>query len=136
MQAALGVGALLVTHDQRRAAAETADAADDRLVLGEQPVAGQGREVLHQARHVVVEPGPVQMAGHLGLLPGAQLGVGLAQLPVQLALQPADFIGDVDVAHVGEMPELLDFTLELGDGLLEIQEVVHGVNLSQQLQRA
>ena len=44
----LGVGALLVAHDDDRSAAERADAADDGRILGEVAVAGERREVVDQ----------------------------------------------------------------------------------------
>src|SRR3546814_9958767 len=66
------------------------------------------------------------MARHLGLLPGGQLAVGLAQQPLDLALQLLDLVGDVDLAVIGEVPQLFDLAFELGDRLFEVEEVVHG----------
>ena len=59
------------------AAAEAAEPADDRLVLGEVAVAGQRREVLDQRVDVVEAMRALGMARHLRLLPGRELGVGV-----------------------------------------------------------
>ena len=45
LDAAVGVGALFLADDADRAAAEPAEAADDRLVLAEGAVAGERREI-------------------------------------------------------------------------------------------
>jgi hypothetical protein len=66
------------------------------------------------------------MARHLHLLPRRQLGVGLADQALDLNLQLRDLVGDRHVAGLGEMPQLLDLAFQLGDRLLEIQEVPGG----------
>src|SRR5262249_20344604 len=53
--------------------------------------------------------------------PRAELAVGLPQQPVRLLLQLADFVGDVDVAAVGEVAQLRDLAFEFGDRLFEIE---------------
>ena len=68
---------------------------------------------------------PVGMPRELDLLPRRQLGIGLAQQPVDLGLEPCHLVGDVDVVAVGEVPQLVDFAFELGQRLLEIEEVAH-----------
>src|SRR3546814_1274874 len=86
-------------------------------------------EVLDQLGDVVLEVRPVRVARHLGLLPGRQLAVGLPQQPLDLALQFLDLVGDVDLAIVGEVPQLCDLAFQLGDRLFEVEEIVH-VSLS------
>jgi len=122
---ALHVDALLLAQDHDAPAPEAAEPADDGAVLAEVAVAGQRCEVLDQAGHVVLHVRPVRMARHLGLLPGRQLGVGLAQQPLGLALQARDFLRDVDVIVVREVAQLLDLALELGDRLFKIQKIGH-----------
>jgi len=116
-----GVGTLLVADDDDGAAAEAAEAADDGAVVGEGPVAGERRELLDQRADVVDRMGPIGVARHLRLLPGAELAVGLAQQPVGLLLQLGHLLGDVDVAAVGEMAQLLDLAFEFSDRLFEIE---------------
>ncbi len=128
--AGLGIAALLVAHHHHRPAAETAEPADDRAVLGEQPVAGQRREIVDQGIEIVGCIGPVRVTGDLGLLPGRQLGVGLGQKPLDLRLELPDLVGDIEFSVTGQMTKLLDLTLEFGNRLFEIQEVMHGIFLA------
>ena len=70
--------------------------------------------------------GPVGVTGHLGFLPGAELGVGRAQILVDPRLQTAHFLGDVDVAAVGQVAQFGDLTFKLGDRLFEVEIGGHG----------
>ena len=63
--------ALLVAHDDDGNAAQPAETALDRLVVGEGAVAGQRHEIVHQRADVVKEVRALRMARDLGLLPGA-----------------------------------------------------------------
>ncbi len=45
--------------------------------------------------------------------------------PLAKKASKADLVADVDVAGIGEVAQLLDLALELGDRLLEIQELTH-----------
>ena len=78
----VGVVAFLMADQHDPAAAEPAEAADDRLILAEGAVAGQRHEILDQAGDIILEMRPLGMAGDLGLLPGRQLGIGVAQQPL------------------------------------------------------
>ena len=75
LEAAVGVGALLVADDADALAAEAAEAADDRRVLAEFAIAGERDEIGDEPGDVVEAMRPLRMAGDLGLLPGCQLGV-------------------------------------------------------------
>ena len=66
------------------------------------------------------------MTGDLGLLPCRQIAIGLTQQFVDLRLQLADFIGNVDLAVAGQVSKLFDFTFELGYGLFKIKVIMHG----------
>ena len=126
--ALVGVGALFMADDHHRAATESGQAADDRLVLAEGAVTGEGGKILHQAVDIMGGVGTVGVAGNLGFLPRRQFFVGLPKLPVDLALEALDFGPDVDLAAAAQAAQLLDLGLELGDRLLEIQVAVgsHG----------
>ena len=75
-------------------AAEAAEAADDRVVLAELAVAGEGDEIGDQGCDVVEAMRPLRMARDLRLLPRRQLGVEVAQRLRRLGLEPADLVGD------------------------------------------
>src|SRR3546814_7219842 len=75
---------------------------------------------------VIGEMRPVLMAGDLGLLPGAELGIGLPQLLFGLGLQPLQLVGNVCAAVGRQLLQLGDLRLEFGDRLLEFQIGVHG----------
>jgi hypothetical protein len=66
---------------------------------------------------------PLGVACDLGLLPGRQLGVGLAQQLLGARLEPRDLIPELQVAALGQMAQLLDLALELADRLLEVQQL-------------
>src|SRR5262249_3970729 len=121
--ARFGGGALLGADDDRGIAAEAADAADHGAVLGEGAVARERGEVLDQLGDRLDRMRALGMAGDQHLLPRRQLLIGLAQLALDLGLQLRHFLGDVERAVVREMLQLLDLALELGDRLLEIQEL-------------
>ena len=87
LDAALGVGPLLMADDQDRAAGQAADAADDGLVFGERSVAGQRREILHQRIDIVTEMWTLGVARHLRLLPRREVGIGFLQGLPRLVLE-------------------------------------------------
>ena len=99
-----------------------AEAAHDGAIFGEVPVAGQRREILDQPLDVVHAVRPVRVPGDLSLLRRSELGIGLPQQPVHLDLQLGNFVGDVDIAGVGQMPKLLDLAFEFRDRAFQIQE--------------
>ena len=118
-----GVVALLVADHHHRRAAKPAQPADDGLVVAEFAVAAQLDEILDQAGDVVDEVRPLGMAGDLRLLPAVQVGIGLPAHPRRAVAQGVDLglegIGATRL--VGELGQLLDLRLELGDRPLEIQ---------------
>ena len=68
------------------------------------------------------------MARHLGLLPWRQLLVDLAQRVRRPLLQPRDLFGDVDrLAAIVQLLEFEDLAFEVGNGLFEIEVVVHSL---------
>src|SRR5690606_951539 len=69
LEAAFRVRALLMADDQDGAPRDAAHAADNGLVLGKTAIAGEWREVLHQALEVMLEMRPFGVAGDLCLLP-------------------------------------------------------------------
>ena len=126
LDAAFGVGALLMADQHHRAAGQAADAADDGLVLAEIAVAGERGEVLDQRIDVMPEMRALGMAGDLRLLPRRQLGIGFLQGFARLGLELGEFLFDRDRALLGgERFQLGDLALQLGDGLFEIEISTH-----------
>ncbi len=119
------VGALLGADHHDRAPAEAADPGQDRLIVGEGAVAGQGRKILDQLGDVVLDVRPVRMARDLGLLPGIELAVGLRQELGGAALEAGDLVGQIELGAARQMAQLLDLALELGDRLFEIEKAAH-----------
>ncbi len=72
LEPAFGVGALFVAEDADALAAETAEAADDGVIVAELAVARQRREIADQAIDIVEAMRPLRMARDLGLLPRRQ----------------------------------------------------------------
>jgi len=70
--------------------------------------------------------GPGRVAGHLGLLPRGELGVGVRQRLVRLLLQPRHLLGDGDRVVVAvDSLEVGDLALKLRHRLLEIKIGAH-----------
>ena len=112
--------------DHGRAALEASDAADDRLVLGEEAVAGERGEILNEPVDVVAEMRPLGVAGDLRLLPGGQLGIGLLQSFARLGFELGKLLLDGHgVLLGGERFELGDLAFKLGNRLFEIEISAH-----------
>jgi len=121
-----GVVALLLADDHHRLTAEAAKAAHDRLVVGELAVAAQLDELVDQPGQVVDEVRPLGMAGHLGLLPGGQTGIGLAPQFAQPRAQGVDLaVETARPGRIGEPRQLLDLAFQLGDRLFELEIVLN-----------
>ena len=118
----VGVAPLLVADHHHALAVEACEAADDRGVVGERAVAVHLLEIRADGLHVVERIGALRMAGDLGDLPGVELAVDLLGELAALLRQALDLLRDVDRGVVLHEAQLLDLLLELGDGLLEIQE--------------
>ncbi len=118
-----GVVALLLADHHHRPATEAPEPADDRLVIAELAVALQLDELVDQGVEIVDEVRTLGMAGHLGLLPGREVGVGLAAEILHLALQRRDVV--VHAALVAGVVrqgfEFAELGLQLGDGPFEIE---------------
>jgi hypothetical protein len=111
-----------VADDDHRAAAEAGEPALDRPIVAERAVAGERGIILEQPGDVVGEVRPLGVARDLGLLPGVELGIGLAQQPFGAPLEPRDLVGEVEVAAVAEVTQLLDLAFQLADRFLELQQ--------------
>jgi hypothetical protein len=112
----------MAEHDHR-AATKAREPALNRAVVAERPVACERRVVLEQAGDVVGEMRPLGMARDLGLLPGVELGVGLPEQLLRPGLEAGDLVGEVEVAAVREVAQLLDLAFQLADRLLEFQQL-------------
>src|SRR5690606_18546220 len=73
--AAFGIAAFFMTENDAGAAAETPEPADQRVVFAEIAIAGERREVLDEALHVIFKMRTLLMAGDLHLLLRRQLAV-------------------------------------------------------------
>jgi hypothetical protein len=122
----LGVRPFFLAEDANRAAAEPAEAADDRGILAEQAVARQRREVRDQRLHVVAEVRPLRMARDLRLLPRREAGIEIGERLLRLGFEARQFLADRDRVPLRcDVPQLLDLRFELGDGLFEVEVATH-----------
>ena len=83
--ALLEVAALLVADERDRAAAEAAEAGDDRRILAADAVAVQLGEVVEQALGVVERVRALVVARELDRIPDVRLGRALGDAPAQPA---------------------------------------------------
>jgi hypothetical protein len=105
-----------------RAPPEAGQPALDGAVVAEDAVAREGRIVVEQRGDVVAEMRPLGMARDLGLLPGRELGIGLAQQLLGARLEAGDLLRQIEVAAIGQMAQLLDLAFQLADRLLEFEQ--------------
>ena len=115
-----------MADDADALAAEAAEAADDRVVVAELAVAGQGHEVGDQGADIVEAMGPLGMAGDLRLLPRRELGIEVLERLRRLGLQAGDLLADCGRAVAGlQRAQFLELGLELGHRLFEIEIAAH-----------
>ena len=88
----------LVPDDEHGAAAEPAEPADDRGVVGAQAVALELLKAVDQVADVVAGPRALLVARHLDRDPRVMATALVLQLP-QAALQPLDLLGQVHAGH-------------------------------------
>ena len=97
------------------------------IVLAEEPVAGERRELGDELLDIVREMRPLRMAGDLDLLPGSERGVEIGERLGGLGLELRQLLGDGDaLAPLGQRAQFLHLGFELGDGLFEIEIGAHG----------
>jgi len=111
-----------VAEHDHRAAAKAREPALDRAVVPERPIARERGIVLEQARDVVGKVRPLGMTRDLGLLPAVELGVSLPEQLLGAGLETLDLLGEVDLAAVREVAQLLDLAFELADRFFEVQQ--------------
>ena len=124
LDAALGGGALFLADDADALAAETAEAAHQRLVLAELAVARHRREFGDQRIDEIGEVRPLRMTRHQRLLPRRQTGIEVGQRLRRLVLDPRDLVADI-AAGRGKRAQLVDLGLEFGDGFFEVEIAAH-----------
>jgi hypothetical protein len=122
----LGVTALLVAQHHAGVAVESREAADDRQVVGEVPVAMQLDEIREDLVDVIQRVGTLRMAGDLGDLPGRQVAVDVLGQLLALLAQLVDLFRDVDRGLGLHVAQFLDLALEFGNRLLEIEKGLLG----------
>src|SRR5262249_58396343 len=97
LEAAFGVGPFFVADDAGTFAAEAAEAADNRSVVAELPVAGKRDEICDQPGNVVEAVRPLGMPGNLSFLPGREFGAELLQCQRGLCPEPAEFLAEARI---------------------------------------
>ena len=123
---ALGRGAFLVADDADRFAAETAEAAEDGVVVAELAVAGESLEIGDQRVDVIDGMRPLRMPRDLRLLPGRQVGVEVFQRLCRLGLDAADLLGHrAGLAFRLHGAQLVDLGVELGNCFFKIEITAH-----------
>ena len=108
-------------------ASEPAQSPYYRRILPVEPVTGERREFVDQPADIGRTVRPVGMAGDLDLLPGRQVGIGLAQQTLGFALQFTDFIGDIYFTGIGQVAKFFNLAFQLRDGPFEIKKGLHAV---------
>ena len=104
------------------------EAADDRLVLAEIPVAGEGRELGDQPLDVVAEVRTALDARDLGLLPGRQVGVEIGQRLVGAGLELGDLVGEGRrIAFLRDRAQFVEAGVDIGDRRFETEIGAHPV---------
>src|SRR5262249_14272865 len=99
---------------------EGAEAGDDGRVVGEAAVAVQLDEPRKEAIDVVLGVGPRRVARQLHLLPGRQVGEDLLLQLARARVRQSDVGAQLGRA-AADAHELLDLSLELDDGALEVE---------------
>jgi acetyl-CoA carboxylase carboxyl transferase subunit alpha len=88
-------------------------------------IARERHELVERERDVVAEMRACRMPRDLGLLPRREVGISARKQVGALRLEPPQLRGDVDVVAFRRGAQLGDARLELGDGLLEFEILVH-----------
>jgi hypothetical protein len=126
LQPAFDVVALLLPDDRDRRAAEAGETGNERLVLAERTVARERREVGEERADIVEAMRPVRMPGDQRLLPRRELALDVALRVFGAPRQASDLIADLDrLAVLGELFQFEDLAFEIGDGLFEIEIIIH-----------
>src|SRR5438552_2708827 len=118
----LGIASLLMADHDHRLAVETGKTSDDRRVVRKRAVAVQFLEIGKQRGGVIERVRTLRMPSHLSDLPRRELSIDLSGERGALFLQALDFLRDVSRRVVLREAQLLDFRLQLGDRLLEIEK--------------
>ncbi len=125
--AAFGIVAALLPDDDARLAFDATQTTDNGLILREQPVTREWREISHDLANVIEAMRTARMTRDLHFLRGRQFAVDAAQLPLHLFLKPFDFSGDVEAAVVGKMAKPFDLGFQFDDRFFKLENL-HGVS--------
>lgn len=125
-QARLGVVALLLPDHSHRPPAKPRQPHHQCPILAKQPVAGKRREFIEKIARIIEEMRPAWMARHQRLLPGCELGIGLLDQRIDLALQAADIVLDVHGRVLSrKLLQVHDLAFEVGNRLFEFEICGH-----------
>jgi hypothetical protein len=126
LESARRVRALLLADQGHGLTAETGETRDDRVVLAEGPVAGERDEIGEEVLDIVKAVRPVRVPGDLSLLPRGQRLVDVAERLPRPLLQARDLLGHVNgLAGLVHLLEFEDLSVEIGNGLFEIEIMIH-----------
>jgi hypothetical protein len=100
---------------------EAGPAPDDRRVVAEGAIPVQLDEVGESETNLVGSEGAPRIARYLNPLKGREIPVDLFAQVRELPLERLDRLGDAELTVARRLLDLVDLTLQLGDGLLEFK---------------
>ena len=110
-----------------RLAIETGQATDDRVVVGKSTITMQFFKIGKNQRQVIKRVGALRVAGDLGNLPRGELGVDILGQLGALFFQTFNIFRDINSGIILDEAQLFDFSFEVSNGLLEVEETCfHG----------
>ncbi|CDN45526.1 hypothetical protein BN871_HW_00060 [Paenibacillus sp. P22] len=120
--------AALMADDRHRHSVQLGQAADDRQIVREQPVAVQLQEIREDVMDEVERGRTLMVAGQMHLLGRAELAVHLVLQLLAAGFQTGDLVGEVDARILAEPFQLLDFAAKVAERLLKRQFRRHGLS--------
>src|SRR3954454_7606496 len=104
-----------MADDADALAPEAPETPDYRIIIAELAVTRERDEIGDQGRNIIEAVRPIRVAGHLGFLPGGEIGIELHELLCCLGLQPGNLLADGGCAVAGlERAQLVDLGLDFG----------------------
>jgi len=123
----LGVAPLLGAHHHQPLTVQRGKATDQRLVIGEEPVAVQLGEAVKGVPDVVESVGAARVTGELHALPGGEVRVdalsGFLDLGADLVCLAPEI--HLDPPRQGSCCQRVQLSLKVNNGLLKIEVVFH-----------
>ena len=118
----------MLTDDHDRTAIDTRRATDNGQVIRIHPVTVQFLEIGAQEGDVIERVRALGMTRQLRHLPRSEVREDALGERTTLGAEAVHLLRDVDFGIIAKEAKLVDLRFQLGDGLLEIQEIqVHGL---------